>query len=108
MSNNQTTKLSDKIGEPAMLELMAEECSELAHASLKLARFMRDENPAPDHNGINLVANLEEEIADVYIILRELRKTDLLVDDDNISTIMDRKRKRMNERLGMRAESFIF
>ena len=40
-------KIIDEIGVPAMLEQLAEECSELAHASLKLARKIRGENPTP-------------------------------------------------------------
>ncbi len=103
----ETTKLSDKIGEPAMLEMMAEECNELAHASLKLARFIRDENPAPGHTIDELMDHVEEEMADVYICLREMRKTQY-INETHVSSAIDKKRQRMNERLGMRAESFIF
>ena len=35
------------LGEPALLEQLAEECSELAQAALKLARLERGENPTP-------------------------------------------------------------
>lgn len=35
------------LGEPALLEQLAEECSELAQAALKLARKERGENPTP-------------------------------------------------------------
>lgn len=37
----------EKIGEPAMYEQLAEECTELAQAALKVARILRDENPTP-------------------------------------------------------------
>ena len=37
----------EKIGAPAMCEQAAEECTELAHAALKLARAERGENPTP-------------------------------------------------------------
>lgn len=37
----------EKIGAPAMLEQLAEEAVELAKASLKLARVIREENPTP-------------------------------------------------------------
>lgn len=47
-------------------------------------------------------------MADVYIILRELRKTDGLVDSRKVSEVIDEKRRRMNKRLGMKADSFIF
>lgn len=36
-----------EIGEPAVLEQLAEECTELAQAALKLARILREENPTP-------------------------------------------------------------
>lgn len=37
----------ETIGEPAVLEQLAEECTELAQAALKLARILREENPTP-------------------------------------------------------------
>ena len=37
----------DNVGKPAVLEQLAEECAELAHAALKLARILRAENPTP-------------------------------------------------------------
>ena len=37
----------EKIGAAAMLEQLAEEATELAHAALKLARIERGENPTP-------------------------------------------------------------
>lgn len=37
----------DQIGEPAFLLQLAEECSELAQAALKLVRKMGGENPTP-------------------------------------------------------------
>lgn len=37
----------ERIGEPAMLEQLAEECTELGKAALKLARIHRGENPTP-------------------------------------------------------------
>ena len=37
----------DQIGEPAMYEQLAEECTELAKAALKMARIIRNENPTP-------------------------------------------------------------
>ena len=60
-----------EIGMPAMLEQCAEECSELAHACLKLSRQIRDENPTPvDFEAAE--ANLLEEMADVYLCIHEL------------------------------------
>ena len=106
--DGEINNLADKIGVPATLELMAEEAVELAHACLKYARYMRDENPAPGRSCPDLTHKIEEEMADVYICLRELRKAKNLVDNVVVSDMIDEKRKRMNERLGMRAESFLF
>lgn len=39
--------IMEEIGEPAVLEQLAEECSELSKAALKLARILREENPTP-------------------------------------------------------------
>lgn len=59
-------KLVEKIGEPAVLELLAEECTELAHAALKLARIKRGENPTPTTEE-EAISSLIEEMADVGI-----------------------------------------
>ena len=103
----ETTRLSDKIGVPATREMMAEEATELAHACQKAARLLRDENPSPGHTMDELMDQVEQEMADVYICLREMRKTQY-VNDTHVSSEIDKKRRRMNERLGMRAETFIF
>lgn len=39
------------LGEPALMEQLAEECSELAQAALKMARKERGENPTPETLG---------------------------------------------------------
>ena len=103
----ETTKLVDKIGTPALLELMAEEATELAHACHKAARYLRGENPSPNQDMKKLVGHISEEMADVYVTAAEVRKADI-VDSKYVSEIIDFKRRRMNERLGMKAESFIF
>ena len=54
----------DVIGEPAVLEQLAEECAELCQVALKKARVLRKENPTPKK--LNEVQeNFIEEIADV-------------------------------------------
>lgn len=61
----------ERIGEPAMLEQLAEEATELAKAALKKARVIRKENPTP----VTLEeanANLIEETADVIQCIRDL------------------------------------
>lgn len=108
MTDKEPKALVDVIGEPATLELMAEECGELSHACLKLARYLRGENPAPGHSYPDLTTSLEEEMADVYVTLRELRKIKNLVNNERVADAIDFKRKRMYERLGVKADSFIF
>ena len=56
------------IGEPALLEQLAEECSELAQAALKLARVERGENPTPKIEE-ECVENLLEELGDVNLCM---------------------------------------
>lgn len=45
-ASNPWRKIYDRIGKAAALEQLAEECDELGHAALKLARIVRGENPA--------------------------------------------------------------
>ena len=54
----------NEIGEPAMLEMLAEELVECAHEALKLARVQRRENPTP-RTEKEVRASLREEWSDV-------------------------------------------
>lgn len=56
------------LGEPALLEQLAEECSELAHAALKMARLERGENPTPKTEE-ECVENLLEKLGDVNLCM---------------------------------------
>lgn len=67
----------DIIGVPATLELCAEECVELAHVCLKLARGLRRENPT-DADLNNVRERINEEVADVLICIDNLRDTNIL------------------------------
>ena len=89
------TYLFDKIGEAAMLEQTAEECSELAQACLKMARKLRGENPTPK-SAKEIADNLAEEVADVLICLEELknRSYDADVADEWITKKANRLVKR--------------
>ena len=109
MSNQETTRLADKIGVPATLEMMAEECAELQKVCLKYARYLRNENPTVGYDKFKLKKMLAEEMADVYVTLNEVRKAEpSLVDKMEVADIIDFKRRRMYERLGVKADSFIF
>lgn len=61
----------EKIGSPAMLEQLAEEATELAHAALKLARIERGENPTPVLEK-DAMDHLIEEYTDVVQCAEEL------------------------------------
>lgn len=59
------------IGRAALLELMAEECSEMAQACLKMARKLRKENPTPLSEA-EIWEHVNEEAADVEICIESL------------------------------------
>jgi NTP pyrophosphatase (non-canonical NTP hydrolase) len=92
--------LIEKIGKPAMLEQTAEECAELTQASLKLARYYRDENKVHGKTKEEMIDNLTEEMADVSICLSEL-----LLGDEKLPTLynsyVQEKMERMCKRLGI-------
>ena len=89
--------LHEVIGTPAMLEQTAEECIELAHACLKLARYIRGENDT--HKDINdIYDNLSEELADVNICVDELLDAEI-VSTGSIDSYITAKNERMIKRL---------
>ena len=88
----------EHIGVPALLEQLAEECCELAQASLKMARKLRDENPTPKSIE-DIRDNLIEEIADVDVCLDRLEDETDIVDRLELTTIEIDKKKRWQERL---------
>ena len=91
--------LQEVIGTPAMLEQTAEECIELAHACMKLARYLRGENKVYKTKE-EIYSNLSEEIADVYICIDELLEAGVISQesiDSNIMTKSERMRKRLEE-----------
>ena len=91
--------LQEVIGTPAMLEQTAEECVELAHACLKLARYLRGENKVYKTKE-EIYSNLSEEIADVYICIDELLEAGIISQesiDSNIMSKLERMRKRLEE-----------
>ena len=64
-------RLREAIGEPATLEMLAEECVELAHAALKMARVERGENPTPKSRE-SCEDAMHEELVDVLICIGEI------------------------------------
>lgn len=85
-------EIIDEIGVPAVLEQLAEECSELAHASLKLARKIRNENPTPKDIP-ELIENLGEESADVCLCMYLLMKEEIIDADICDQAITDKMQR---------------
>lgn len=84
------------LGEPALLEQLAEECSELAQAALKLARKERGENPTPKTEEECVKAFLEE-MVDVHLcmsVVRRFRNDKIILGDTEIA-----KRERWAQRI---------
>ena len=86
-------KLAEEIGEAALLEMMAEECVEAAHAALKLARLVRAENPTPVtmEEAMKVV---REEYTDVVTCAREIK---LEPDEELIARKQERFKERWKE-----------
>lgn len=86
------TDIVSQIGLPATLEQLAEECCELGHAALKLARKLRNENPTPktEHE---CKKNLTEEIADVMVCLNILEENKVIdmYDVENMAANKDNR-----------------
>lgn len=87
----------DTIGMPALLEATAEECVELAHACLKYARKLRNENPTPKDIK-EILYNLNEELADLNILIEELWDAEV-IDVQLVDYLRETKLNRMNKRL---------
>ena len=88
--------LIEKIGDAAMLELAAEECTELAQACLKMARDMRGDMPSFKSKE-ELYDHLCEEVADVRICIEEL-SSGKVIDLGDVSKWEISKKERNLER----------
>lgn len=106
--SKETTRLVDVIGLPALLEQMTEECLELGHACSKYSRKLRGDNPVHGRSEEMLRGDVCEEMADVMVIMRELRKVTDVIDNEEVNQIIDKKRRRMAKRFGLKEDSFIF
>ncbi len=99
-------KIFEKVGEPAMLEQLAEECGELAmaclkvgHIAQKMARIERNDNPTPK----TLEECIEEfhvEAADLEITLEAMMLSPW-VQVERINFYYDEHKKRWRDRLGL-------
>lgn len=87
----------EQIGLPAALEGCAEECVELAHVCLKMARNLRKENPTPIPLE-EIRDNLAEEIADVIFMVDAL-VDNAVVNEEEIDKVYRYKESRCRERI---------
>lgn len=89
----EKTTIIETIGKPALLEQLAEECSKLSQAALKLARKLRGENPTPKTFD-ECEKNLQEVMADLLLCVDEY--TDRIASDFYIGIIMLKEQKRQH------------
>lgn len=92
----------EEVGEPAALELVAEEAAELAQACLKLSRILKGENPTPVPE-VLAAEKVMEEAADVQTALSVLSSAQWY-DEDKVMYIQWKKSERWKERLRKREE----
>lgn len=90
--------LIEQIGEPAALELLAEECTELAQAALKLARIERGENPSPKPKEFAM-ADMVEEMADVAVTYAQIEMYVPWMKESFLCDLTRIKEKRMEARI---------
>ena len=86
----------NRYGDEAMLRLLAEECSELAHAALKMVRVMHSETPVTYDEAH---ANLVEELADVMLVGNLMRISMDEIYHQEVTCIGCQKLERMRSRM---------
>lgn len=71
MNQKNIDTIYEAIPDPALYEQLSEECAELCHAALKVARILRRENPTPVslEEAFN---NMLEEVSDVQLCMKIL------------------------------------
>lgn len=78
--------IGNNLSGAALYEQLAEECVELAHAALKYARILRDENPTPK-NIQEVEVNLQEEFNDLMLSAQVL----YLSPDEKLITLKEQR-----------------
>ena len=94
--NTEIKKIKDRLGEPEALAQLAEECTELAQAALKLRQALDGKNPTPNTEEERRRALLEEYTDVIHCAL----VLDLEMDLDQIR----KKTERWMRRLGIGEE----
>ena len=92
MANECSREIRQKVPEAALYEQLAEECVELAHAALKLARIKRGENPTP--------VSAEEAMSAVMEEYTDLRLVAYVIELGWDIEMFEQKLLRWNKRLG--------
>lgn len=87
-------KITDYLKQPELLAMLAEECSELAQAALKLRRVIDGSNPTPKGYR-QALCELTEEMADVELCMEQI----VLTNDDDVVRIKRQKQARWLARL---------
>ena len=90
-------EIIEKIGIPAILENCSEECLELGHAGLKLARVLRGENPTPVSEEA-AIAKVVEEAADVTLMIEALKQAGI-ISGDEVKQYVNFKKRRWIDRM---------
>lgn len=90
-------EILDQIGEAAALEQTAEECAELAHACMKMARKFRAENPTPAAEE-EICESIHEELADLMTCVDVLINIPW-INTEKVQEIQIRKARRWEERI---------
>ena len=94
MADFDFTSIRVRVPTPAIFEQLAEECTELAHAALKVARTYRRENPTPVTMA-EAVRSVYEEFTDVMTVANVIG---LKADDLAMEGKLDRWHQRLEER----------
>ena len=96
MNKQSIIEISEFYGFDAQSRQLIEEMAELTVALNKYHRITNDMNYVYEHN--KCIENIKEEIADVYIMLEQMKYL-LNIYEDDIETIINRKILRQLERI---------
>lgn len=92
--DNELNFIEEHMTRASLYEMFAEEATELAQASLKMARILRQENPTPV-GPKDAYMSIEEEWNDLFLVMRVLSLT---TDYVTLKKKADRWIKRIKER----------
>lgn len=88
-------EIRERVPAAALYEQLAEECVELAHAALKMARYLRGENPTPLTEE-QIRDSIAEEASDVHTVAK-------ILDIKGEPFIVNLKLNRWHDRLAERS-----